>query len=173
MRLKGGDPFVFGRGGEEAIACHQAGIEVEVVPGVTSAVAAPAAAGIPVTHRGLASAVAFVTGHEDPDKPSSQLDWSGLAAFPGTLVFLMGVHHATRIADQLVLHGRSPATPAAVVRWGTTDRQEELVTSLGSLAADIARTGISSPATIVVGDVVTVRAVIRGEVAVVDALATV
>jgi uroporphyrin-III C-methyltransferase len=171
VRLKGGDPFVFGRGGEEAIRCHEAGIEVEVVPGVTSAVAAPAAAGIPVTHRGLASAVAFVTGHEDPDKPASQLDWAGLAAFPGTLVFLMGVHHAARIAEQLVLHGRDLTTPAAVVRWGTTDRQEELVSTLGELAADIARTGIASPATIVIGDVVRVRESLRGAAPVVDALA--
>jgi uroporphyrin-III C-methyltransferase len=171
VRLKGGDPFVFGRGGEEAIRCHEAGVEVEVVPGVTSAVAAPAAAGIPVTHRGLASAVAFVTGHEDPDKPSSQLDWGGLAAFPGTLVFLMGVHHVGRIAEQLVLHGRTPATDVAVVRWGTTERQEELISTLGSLAEDVARSGIASPATIVVGDVVRVRDAIRGRAPVVDALA--
>ncbi|MEX1177270.1 MAG: uroporphyrinogen-III C-methyltransferase [Nitriliruptor sp.] len=171
VRLKGGDPFVFGRGGEEAIRCHQAGIEVEIVPGVTSAVAAPAAAGIPVTHRGVASAVAFVTGHEDPAKPSSQLDWAGLAAFPGTLVFLMGVHHAGRIASQLVLHGRSATTPTAVVRWGTTERQQELVSDLASLAADIERSAIASPATIVVGDVVRVREAIRGHAPVVDALA--
>jgi uroporphyrin-III C-methyltransferase len=171
VRLKGGDPFVFGRGGEEAIRCHDAGIEVEVVPGVTSAVAAPAAAGIPVTHRGVASAVAFVTGHEDPEKPASQLDWAALAAFPGTLVFLMGVHHAARIAEQLVLHGRHAAMPVAVVRWGTTDRQEELVSDLGSLAVDVARSGIASPATIVVGDVVRVRESIRGRAPLVDALA--
>jgi uroporphyrin-III C-methyltransferase len=171
VRLKGGDPFVFGRGGEEAIRCHQAGIEVEVVPGVTSAVAAPAAAGIPVTHRGLAAAVAFVTGHEDPAKPASQLDWDGLAAFPGTLVFLMGVHHASRIAEQLVLHGRRADTPAAVVRWGTTAQQEELITDLGSLPADLARSGIGSPATIVVGDVVTVRQALRGEAPLVTAAA--
>jgi uroporphyrin-III C-methyltransferase len=171
VRLKGGDPFVFGRGGEEAIRCHEAGIEVEVVPGVTSAVAAPAAAGIPVTHRGVASAVAFVTGHEDPEKPASQLDWAALAAFPGTLVFLMGVHHAARIAEQLVLHGRHAAMPVAVVRWGTTDRQEELVSDLGSLAVDVARSGIASPATIVVGDVVRVRESIRGRAPLVDALA--
>jgi uroporphyrin-III C-methyltransferase len=170
VRLKGGDPFVFGRGGEEAIRCHEAGIEVDVVPGVTSAVAAPAAAGIPVTHRGVASAVAFVTGHEDPEKPASQLDWAALAAFPGTLVFLMGVHHAGRIAEQLVLHGRHAAMPVAVVRWGTTDRQEELVSDLGSLAVDVARSGIGSPATIVVGDVVRVREAIRGRAPLVDAV---
>jgi uroporphyrinogen III methyltransferase/synthase len=171
VRLKGGDPFVFGRGGEEAIRCHEADIEVEVVPGVTSGIAAPAAAGIPVTHRGLAAAVAFVTGHEDPGKPSSQLDWGALSAFPGTLVFLMGVHHAARIADQLVLHGRAPTTPVAVVRWGSTARQEELVGCLGSLADDVVRSGISSPATIVVGDVVRVREALRGRAAVVDAVA--
>jgi uroporphyrin-III C-methyltransferase len=157
VRLKGGDPFVFGRGAEEAIACHEAGVPVEVVSGVTSAVAAPAAAGIPVTHRGVASAVAFVTGHEDPAKPASQLDWDGLAAFPGTLVFLMGVSFLARIADQLIAHGRSPSTPVALVRWGTTDRQEEVVSDLGSVVEDVRRAGLSSPATIVVGDVVTVR----------------
>lgn len=157
VRLKGGDPFVFGRGGEEVLACHHAGVPVEVVPGVTSAAAAPAAAGIPVTHRGVASAVAFVTGHEDPDKPSSQLDWAGLAGFPGTLVFLMGVHHAARIADQLVLHGRAVDTPAAAVRWGTTPQQQEVVSSLGELASDLASAGLRSPAAIVVGDVVGLR----------------
>lgn len=164
VRLKGGDPFVFGRGGEEAIACRAAGIDVEIVPGVTSAVAAPAAAGIPVTHRGVASAVAFVTGHEDPDKPSSQLGWDGLAGFPGTLVFLMGVHHVARIAQQLQSHGRSPHTPAAVVRAGTTPDQRELVSTLGALAADVAAADLTSPAAIVVGDVVAVRERVLGHV---------
>ena len=162
VRLKGGDPFVFGRGAEEAIACHEAGIPVEVVSGVSSAVAAPASAGVPVTHRGVASAVAFVAGHEDPDKPASQLDWRRLAGFPGTLVFLMGVAQLPRIADQLVLNGRSAKTPVAVVRWGTTDRQEELVSDLASVAQVAAVARIRSPATIVVGDVVALRDAVLG-----------
>jgi uroporphyrinogen III methyltransferase/synthase len=157
VRLKGGDPFVFGRGGEEAIACAEAGVPVEVVSGVSSAVAAPAAAGIPVTHRGVATGVAFVTGHEDPTKDDTQVDWEALARFHGTLVFLMGVGNARRIADRLVAHGRRPGTPTAVVRWGTTERQTVLATTLASLADDIHRTGIRSPATIIVGDVVAVR----------------
>ena len=119
MRLKGGDPFVFGRGGEEALVCREAGIPVEVVPGITAGVAAPAYAGIPVTHRDLASGVAFVTGHEDPAKPESALDWPALAAFPGTLVFYMGVRALPRIAERLIACGRAAAEPAAVVERGT------------------------------------------------------
>ena len=107
VRLKGGDPFVFGRGGEEALVCLEAGIPFEVVPGITAGVAAPAYAGIPVTHRELASGVAFVTGHEDPAKPETALDWPALAAFPGTLVFYMGVRALPRIAEQLVAGGRA------------------------------------------------------------------
>ncbi|MFA9444045.1 uroporphyrinogen-III C-methyltransferase [Egicoccus sp. AB-alg6-2] len=157
VRLKGGDPFVFGRGGEEAIRCHEAGVPVEVVAGVTSAVAAPGAAGIPVTHRGVAPAVAFVTGHEDPAKPSSQLDWPALAAFPGTLVFLMGVRALPEICRQLRDHGRLADTPVGVVRWGTTSRQQHVVSDLAHAADDVAAAGIGSPATIVVGDVVALR----------------
>ncbi|MFA9432264.1 uroporphyrinogen-III C-methyltransferase [Egicoccus sp. AB-alg2] len=157
VRLKGGDPFVFGRGGEEAIRCHEAGVPVEVVAGVTSAVAAPGAAGIPVTHRGVAPAVAFVTGHEDPTKPGSQLDWAALARFPGTLVFLMGVSTLPAICAQLQAHGLPATTPLGVVRWGTTDRQQELVSDLANAPADVAVSGIGSPATIVVGDVVALR----------------
>ena len=157
VRLKGGDPFVFGRGGEEALACRRGGVPVEVVSGVTSAVAAPAAAGIPVTHRGLATGVAFITGHEASDKPDSQIDWAALARFHGTLVFLMGVGNAGRIAARLIGGGRDPETPAAVVRWGTTPEQVAVRTSLESLADDLRRTGIRSPAAIVVGDVAAVR----------------
>ena len=109
VRLKGGDPFVFGRGGEEALVLREAGIPFEVVPGVTAGIAAPAYAGVPVTHRELASGVAFVTGHENPDKPETALDWPALAAFPGTLVFYMGVKALPRIASQLIAGGR-PAT---------------------------------------------------------------
>src|SRR6185295_11994538 len=123
VRLKGGDPFVFGRGGEEAQACRAAGVPFEVVPGVTAGVAAPAYAGIPVTQRGMASAVAFVTGHEDPAKPETAIDWAALAAFPGTLVFYMGVRQLPRIAEQLVAHGRDPGEPAAIVERGTLPEQ--------------------------------------------------
>ncbi|MBW3659363.1 MAG: uroporphyrinogen-III C-methyltransferase [Actinobacteria bacterium] len=164
VRLKGGDPFVFGRGGEEAIACREAGVPVTVVSGVTSAVAAPAAAGIPVTHRGVATGVAFVTGHEDPSKPESQMDWDALARFPGTLVFLMGVGNVGRIAGMLIANGRGPDTPAALVRWGTTSEQEVLAADLVSIADEVRRTGFASPAAIVVGDVVSLRDVI-GDVA--------
>jgi len=123
VRLKGGDPFVFGRGGEEALVCRAAGIPFEVVPGITAGVAAPAYAGIPVTHRDLASGVAFVTGHEDPAKPDSALDWPALAAFPGTLVFYMGVRALPRIAERLVAGGRPASEPALVVERGTLSGQ--------------------------------------------------
>src|SRR5579875_1418232 len=119
VRLKGGDPFVFGRGGEEAEALREAGIAFEVVPGVTAGIAAPAYAGIPVTHRDAASSVAFLTGHEDPDKTESALDWRALAAFPGTLVVYMGVRQLPAIAERLRAGGRSGDEPAAVVQSGT------------------------------------------------------
>lgn len=154
VRLKGGDPYVFGRGGEEALACRRAGVEVEVVSGVSSAVAAPAAAGIPVTHRGMATGVAFITGHEDPAKGDDQIDWEALARFHGTLVFLMGVGNLGRITGMLLAHGRAPDTPVAVVRWGTTGRQETVTSDLVGIADAARRVGIASPATIVVGEVV-------------------
>jgi len=155
VRLKGGDPFVFGRGGEEALACREAGIPFEVVPGVTAGVAASAYAGIPVTHRDLASGVAFVTGHEDPRKPESALDWPALAAFPGTLVFYMGVRALPRIAERLVAGGRPATEPVAVVERGTMPGQR---TVLGTLA-DIAERaqGIRAPAITLVGPVAALR----------------
>jgi uroporphyrinogen III methyltransferase/synthase len=149
VRLKGGDPFVFGRGGEEAQALREAGCEFEVVPGVTAGVAAPGYAGIPVTQRGMASAVAFVTGHEDPDKPETAVDWAALAAFPGTLVFYMGVRQLPRIVAQLVAHGRDPAEPAAIVERGTLPDQRVLRTTLAGLGVPEAR----APAVTVVGPV--------------------
>ncbi|MBI4391186.1 MAG: uroporphyrinogen-III C-methyltransferase, partial [candidate division NC10 bacterium] len=130
VRLKGGDPFIFGRGGEEAEALAAAGCAFEVVPGVTSAVAVPAYAGIPLTHRDLAATVAFVTGHEDPTKEESGVPWDALARGIGTLVFLMGVGTLPTIARRLVAHGRSPETPVAVIRWGTTPRQQTVVGTL-------------------------------------------
>ena len=131
VRLKGGDPFVFGRGGEEAEALADAGIAFEVVPGVTSGVAAPAYAGIPVTHRDAASSVAFITGHEDPDKAESALDWHSLSTFPGTLIVYMGVRQLAAITSRLIAGGRSPQEPAALVHRGTMPGQR---TALGTLA---------------------------------------
>ncbi len=153
VRLKGGDPFVFGRGSEEAQACVAAGVPFDIVPGVTSAIAAPAYAGVPVTHRGLAPAFAVVTGHEDPTKDDTQVDYDALAAFPGTLVFLMGVGRIDRITAALIAAGRPADTPVAMVRWGTTPHQERLVGTLADIAEQVAETGFSSPAVTVVGQV--------------------
>jgi len=154
VRLKGGDPFVFGRGGEEGEALLAAGVKFEVVPGVTAGVAASAYAGIPVTHRDDASAVAFVTGHEDPEKTETALDWEALARFPGTLVFYMGVKRLGDNAAALIGAGRDADEPAAVVERGTMDGQRTVVATLGTLAEAIAREGIGAPALIVVGPVV-------------------
>jgi uroporphyrinogen III methyltransferase/synthase len=157
VRLKGGDPFVFGRGGEEGEALRDAGVEFEVVPGVTAGVAAPAYAGIPVTHRDDASAVAFVTGHEDPGKAGTALDWEALARFPGTLVFYMGVKRLAANAAALIEAGRDPGEPAAAVERGTMAGQRTVVATLGSLAEAIEREGVAAPALIVVGPVVARR----------------
>jgi uroporphyrinogen III methyltransferase/synthase len=153
VRLKGGDPFVFGRGGEEAEALRGAGIEFEVVPGVTAGVAAAAYAGIPVTHRELASAVAFVTGHEDPTKPESALDWTALASFPGTLAVYMGVRQLPGIAEQLIAHGRDPQEPAALVERGTLPGQRVATGTLETIAAVSASEGIRAPAIAIFGPV--------------------
>jgi uroporphyrinogen III methyltransferase / synthase len=151
VRLKGGDPFVFGRGGEEAEALRDAGVAFEVVPGVTAGVAAPAYAGIPVTHRDAASAVAFVTGHEDPAKAESALDAEALAKFPGTLVFYMGVKNLPRIADALIAAGRDPAEPAAVVRRGTLPDQRTVAGTLEDIADRVEDAGLTAPAIAVIG----------------------
>jgi uroporphyrin-III C-methyltransferase len=156
-RLKGGDPFVFGRGGEEATALAAAGVPWEVVPGVTSAIAVPAYAGIPVTHRAAASSVAFVTGHEDPARPETRIHWQALAQGIDTLVFLMGLGRLASIAEQLIAHGRPAATPAAVIRWGTTPDQETVAATLATIAAEVERAEIGAPATLVVGEVVRLR----------------
>ena len=152
VRLKGGDPFVFGRGGEEVIACRAAGIPVEVVPGISSAIAAPAAAGIPVTHRGLASSFAVVTGHEDPTKPETGVDWETLAGGLETLVVLMGVGSLPTIAARLMAAGRPPSTPAAVVSGATTAAQVVITGTLADIAERARH--LSPPATIVIGEVV-------------------
>jgi uroporphyrin-III C-methyltransferase len=157
VRLKGGDPFVFGRGGEEAEALAAAGVPFEVVPGVTAGVAAPAYAGIPVTHRDDASAVAFVTGHEDPEKLESALDWDALAAFPGTLVLYMGVKRLAENTAALIAAGRDPKQPAAAIERGTMPGQRTVTATLGDLAEAVEREGIGAPAVIVVGPVVARR----------------
>jgi uroporphyrinogen III methyltransferase/synthase len=154
VRLKGGDPFVFGRGGEEGEALRAAGVEFEVVPGVTAGVAASAYAGIPVTHRDDASAVAFVTGHEDPEKGEAALDWEALARFPGTLVFYMGVKRLASNAAALIAAGRDAGEAAAAVERGTMEGQRTVVATLGTLAGAVEREGIGAPALIVVGPVV-------------------
>lgn len=156
-RLKGGDPFIFGRGGEEAEVMVREGVAFEVVPGVTSAIAAPAYAGIPLTHREFTSTLSLVTGHEDPDKTSSSINWSCLAAGAGTLVFLMGVKNLPQIVHQLVLHGRSSQTPVALVQWGTTSRQRTVTGTLETIVDRVTAAELSSPAIIVVGEVVTLR----------------
>ena len=153
VRLKGGDPFVFGRGGEEAEALARAGVPYAVVPGITSAIAAPAYAGIPVTHRGIATSFTVVTGHEDPAKPSEQTDWAALARVPGTLVVLMGMGRLGAIADALVAGGRPRDEPVAVVQWGTTPRQRRLVATLATVADRVREEGLGSPAVVVVGPV--------------------
>ena len=153
VRLKGGDPFVFGRGGEEAQLLRRAGIDFSVVPGVTAGVAAPAYAGIPVTQRAMAAAVAFVTGHEDPGKDETQVDWPALAAFPGTLVFYMGVRKLDRIASQLVAGGRAPSEPVAVVERGTFADQRTVSGTLADIAEQAREASVRAPAITVVGAV--------------------
>jgi uroporphyrinogen III methyltransferase/synthase len=157
VRLKGGDPFVFGRGGEEAEALAAAGIPFEVVPGVTAGVAAPAYAGIPVTHRDAASAVAFVTGHEDPAKDESSLDWQELARFPGTLVLYMGVGNLAAIAQSLIAAGRDPSEPAAVVARGTLPGQATVTGTLAEIAARVNDAGLRPPAITLIGQVASLR----------------
>lgn len=157
VRLKGGDPFVFGRGGEEAEALHDAGVPFEVVPGVTSPIAVPAYAGIPVTHRDFASSFTVVTGHEDPEKPDSQLDWAHLAAEPGTLIFVMAVGQLEQIAAQLIRHGRAPTTPVAVIQRGTRPTQRTLLATLADVAERVRAAHLGAPAIVVVGEVARLR----------------
>jgi uroporphyrinogen III methyltransferase/synthase len=157
VRLKGGDPFVFGRGGEEAEAVAAAGLSFEVVPGVTAAIAVPAYAGIPVTHRTLASTLTIVTGHEDPSKHESVLEWPRLATVDGTLVFLMGMINLPNIVDRLLAEGKSRETPAAVIRWGTRSTQRTVVGTLGDIAQKAHEAGMEPPTVIVIGDVVRLR----------------
>ncbi len=160
-RLKGGDPFVFGRGGEEAEALAAAGVPFVVVPGVTSGIAAPAYAGIPVTHRRLCSAFGIITGHEDPAKPESSLRWAALAQGLDTFAFYMGVERLAAVTEALMAHGKDPQTPAALIRWGTWAKQEVLTGVLGTLARQAEEAGFQPPAMIVVGEVVRLRDQLR------------
>ncbi|MBX7211821.1 MAG: uroporphyrinogen-III C-methyltransferase [Verrucomicrobiaceae bacterium] len=156
-RLKGGDPVLFGRGAEEAGELANAGVRFEIVPGITSAIAGPAYAGIPVTHREHCSQLTIFTGHEDPTKPETSLDYEKLAKADGTKVFLMGVERIDEITSQLIKHGAAATTPMALVRWATLGRQQTLVATLGTMAAKVKETGFKAPAVAVVGDVVTER----------------
>jgi len=156
-RLKGGDPFVFGRGGEEAQLLLEHGVQYEVIPGVTSAIAAPAYAGIPVTHRDHTSFVSFITGHENPDKKDSSMQWDIFAKSNATLVFLMGVKNLGNIVKNLVANGKPADTPVALVRWGTTSRQQTVTGTLETIVEVVEKAGLKSPAIIVVGHVVSLR----------------
>lgn len=157
VRLKGGDPFVFGRGGEECLALREAGIQFEVVPGITAGIAVPAYAGIPVTHRPVSSTLTFVTGHEDPLKDHSEVDWGALGPGTGTLVFYMGMRNLPGIVEQLITHGRAPDTPVALIRWGTRPEQETLTGTLSDIVERSSALGFQPPVLIVVGQVVDLR----------------
>jgi uroporphyrinogen III methyltransferase / synthase len=172
VRLKGGDPFLFGRGGEEALALTSAGIEWEVVPGVSAGLAVAAYAGIPVTHRGLSSSAAFVTGHEGPDKSSSAINWQHLAQGVDTLVFFMGVTRIGEIARRLMEQGRQPQTPLALIRWGTYEKQETFVSTLAEAEHMVALEGVKPPAIIIIGEVVRLRQQLQWFAADVCAMAT-
>jgi uroporphyrinogen III methyltransferase / synthase len=160
-RLKGGDPFIFGRGGEEAEALASEGLPFEIVPGVTSGYAAPAYAGIPVTHRDFSPSVAFITGHEDPNKEESLIAWEKIATGIGTLVFFMGVTNLPEIVRNLIRHGRSAETPIALVQWGTFQRQEVVSGTLSTIVEQVKASGLSAPAITVVGEVVSLRDKLR------------
>jgi uroporphyrin-III C-methyltransferase len=160
VRVKGGDPYVFGRGGEEAETLAKEGISVEVVPGISSAIAAPASAGIPVTFRGYASSVTIITGHEDPAKGEKALDFKALAALQGTLVILMGVKRLEDNVRALLDNGKSPETPVAIVESGTTRDERVTVGTLGTIVALAEKQKVEAPAVIVVGEVVRLREVL-------------
>ena len=154
VRLKGGDPFVFGRGGEEMADLVQSGIDVEVIPGITAGVAAPAYAGIPVTHRDYSSSVTFVTGHEAAGKYRPDINWRAIAQGSETIVIYMGVHNMSHIVEQLLTAGLNPQTPVALVRWGARPEQEELIGSLETIVAQIEAVSFKAPAIAIIGAVV-------------------
>jgi uroporphyrinogen III methyltransferase / synthase len=160
-RLKGGDSFIFGRGGEECEALVEAGVSFEVVPGITAGVGATCYAGIPLTHRGVTTSVAFVTGHESPGKATSEIDWEGLSLGSGTVVFYMGVKNLPHITENLIAHGRGAETPVALIRWGTRPDQEVLIGTLADIAEKARQCGFRAPAITVVGEVVNLRETLR------------
>jgi uroporphyrin-III C-methyltransferase len=160
VRLKGGDPFVFGRGGEEMEDLIKMGIPVEVVPGITSGIAAPAYAGIPLTHRNYSSSVTFVTGHEAAGKYRPEVNWKAIAQGSETLVIYMGVHNLAYITSELIAAGRSCQTPIALIRWGTRPEQEELIGQLDTIVQQVETTGFEAPAIAIIGDVVKLREIL-------------
>ncbi|PSB46222.1 uroporphyrinogen-III C-methyltransferase [Cyanosarcina cf. burmensis CCALA 770] len=162
VRLKGGDPFIFGRGGEEMEDLVAAGVSVEVVPGITSGIAAPAYAGIPLTHRDYSSSVTFVTGHEAAGKYRPKVNWAAVAQGSETIAIYMGVHNLPYIIEQLCEAGLSADTPVALVRWGTRPEQEELIGTLATIVAQVETTGFSAPAIAVIGKVVNLHGVLAG-----------
>src|SRR5712671_772707 len=157
VRLKGGDPYVFGRGGEEAEQLADAGIEFEVVPGVSSFVAVPNYAGIPLTHREFCSKITLITGHEDPAREASSINWPQVAKTPGTKVIMMGTDRIGQIAETLIKHGMESTTPVAMVRWGTTGRQKSIEGTLANIGEVAAREKIGPPTVAVIGEVVNLR----------------
>jgi len=161
VRLKGGDPYVFGRGGEEAEELVKAGIEVEVVPGITSAIAVPELAGIPVTHRGYSSALTVITGHEDPTKGDSALNFKALAQMKGTIVILMGIKRLRENVDALLSNGKPADTPVAIVERGATDKERITSGTLGNIVSTAELRGVRSPAIIIIGEVVKLRSVLK------------
>lgn len=160
VRLKGGDPFVFGRGGEEMADLVRAGVDVEVVPGITSGIAAPAYAGIPVTHRRYNSSVTFVTGHEATEKYRPEVNWQAIAQGSETIVIYMGVHNLPRIIPSLLAGGMTAKTPIALIRWGTRPDQTELIGTLGTIVEQVTTTGFQAPAIAVIGKVVDLRSLL-------------
>ncbi len=160
-RLKGGDPYVFGRGGEEGEELRKAGVAFEEVPGITSAISVPAYAGIPITHRDFTSTFTVITGHEEPGKETSNINWPRLAQDPGTLVFLMGVGNLPQIVEKLIANGKDGKTPIALIRWGTRPEQQVVTGTLENIVAVVERAGLKSPAIIIIGQVVTLRNTLR------------
>ncbi|MBD2141403.1 uroporphyrinogen-III C-methyltransferase [Anabaena sp. FACHB-1250] len=164
VRLKGGDPFIFGRGGEEMAELVAAGIPVEVVPGITSGIAAAAYAGIPLTHRLYSSSVTFVTGHESAGKYKPQVNWPAIAHGSETIVIYMGIHNLPYIVEQLTVAGLSLDTPMALIRWGTRPEQEELIGELGTIVAQVTEKGFLAPAIAVIGAVVKMHSILSDSV---------
>lgn len=162
VRLKGGDPFIFGRGGEEMEELVAAGIPVEVVPGVTAGIAAPAYAGIPLTHRNYSSSVTFVTGHEAAGKYRPEVNWQAIAKGSETIVIYMGIHNLTHIVAELTAAGLSEETPVALVRWGTRPDQEELIGTLGKIVEEVESKGFEAPAIVIIGNVVNLHPILAG-----------